>query len=261
MEIYRKPTATDITMNKNSCHPKEHKLAAYRSWIHRLWDLPISETNRQHELNTTLNIALNNGYKTQDIMQIYNKSINQCNTSNYNINQDHKWITFIYTGNYTRISKITNLFKDTNLKIAFKTTTNLNNLLNTKTIPYIYDQSGIYKLTCQICQKVYIGQMGRCLNIRYKKHIGSIRYNNDDSAFAQHILNTGHQYGPREQIMEMVEKARKGKIMNIKENFYIYLFNYANNLIQEQKQIKAGDRQNSLFDFVVKYTPPQRLHH
>jgi hypothetical protein len=42
-----------------------------------------------------------------------------------------------------------------------------------------------------------------------------------------------------EQIMEMVEKARKGKI-NIKENSYIYLFNYANNLIQEQKQIKAG---------------------
>jgi hypothetical protein len=50
-----------------------------------------------------------------------------------------------------------------------------------------------------------------------------------------------------EQIMEMVERARKGKIMNIKENFYICLFNYANNLIQEQKQIKAGDRLNSLF--------------
>jgi hypothetical protein len=68
MEIYRKPTATDITINKNSCHPKEHKLAAYRSWIHRLRVLPISETKRQHELNTILNIALNNRYKTLDIM-------------------------------------------------------------------------------------------------------------------------------------------------------------------------------------------------
>jgi hypothetical protein len=88
-----------------------------------------------------------------------------------------------------------------------------------------------------------------------------MRYNKDDSAFGQHILNAGQQYGPMEQIMEMVKKARKGKIMNIKENFYNYLFNYANNLIQEQKQIKAGDRQNSLFDLVVKYNPPQRLHH
>jgi hypothetical protein len=39
MEIYRKPTATDITLNKYSCHPNEHKLAANRSWIHRLLDL------------------------------------------------------------------------------------------------------------------------------------------------------------------------------------------------------------------------------
>jgi hypothetical protein len=164
MEIYRKPTATDITINKNYCHPKEHKPAAYRSCIHRLRDLPISETNRQHELNTILNIALNNGYKTQGIMQIYNKPINQYNTSNYtsNIDRDHKWITFTYTRNY--ICKITNLFKDTNLKIAFKTTTKLNNLLNTKTISRIYDQSGIFKLTCQSYQKVYIGQTGICLN-------------------------------------------------------------------------------------------------
>jgi hypothetical protein len=62
--------------------------------------------------------------------------------------------------------------------------------------------------------------MGRSLNIRYKEHIRSIR-NNNDLAFAQHILNTGHLYEPMEQIMEMVERARKGRIMNIKENFYI----------------------------------------
>jgi hypothetical protein len=33
MEIYKKPTTTDLTINNKSCHPKEHKLAAYRSWI------------------------------------------------------------------------------------------------------------------------------------------------------------------------------------------------------------------------------------
>jgi hypothetical protein len=59
MEIYRKPTATDTTINENSCHPNEHKLAAYRSWIHRLRTLPLREVNRQHELNTILNIAAN----------------------------------------------------------------------------------------------------------------------------------------------------------------------------------------------------------
>jgi hypothetical protein len=196
------------------------------------------EANKQHRLNTILNIAANNGYKKQDIMQIYNKSTNQHNTSIHNNKQEQKRITFMYTGNYIR--KITNLFKDTNLRIAFKTTTNLKNILTTKTTPNAYDQGGIYKLTCQSCHKVYIGQTGRSLNIRYKEHIRSIKYNKEDSAFAQHILNTGYQYGPIEQIMALIEKARKGKLMNTKENFHIYLYNQANTLIHEQKQ-NTGD--------------------
>jgi hypothetical protein len=47
--------------------------------------------------------------------------------------------------------------------------------------------------------------------------------------------------------MELIEKARKGKLMNIKENFHIYLYNQANSLIHEQKQ-------NGLFDLAVKHT-------
>jgi hypothetical protein len=39
MEIYRKPTATDITINNSSCHPKEQKLAAYKNWTQRLLTL------------------------------------------------------------------------------------------------------------------------------------------------------------------------------------------------------------------------------
>jgi ferritin-like metal-binding protein YciE len=86
----------------------------------------------------------------------------------------------------------------------------------------------MYKLTCQSCHKVYIGQTGRSLKARYKKHLRRIKNNKDNSAFAQHILNTGHQYGPMEQIMEMIEGASKGRTMNIKENFYIYQFNHIN---------------------------------
>jgi hypothetical protein len=57
-----------------------------------------------------------------------------------------------------------------------------------------------------------------------------------------------------EQIMEMIEGARKGRTVNIKENLYIYEFNDANKLIQEQKHTKEDDHQNSLFDIVVNLT-------
>jgi hypothetical protein len=62
----------------------------------------------------------------------------------------------------------------------------------------------MYKLTCHSCHNVHVGQMGRNLITRYKEHIRNIRLNKDESAFAQHILNQGHQYGPMEQIMKLI---------------------------------------------------------
>jgi hypothetical protein len=57
--------------------------------------------------------------------------------------------------------------------------------------------------------------------------------------------------------MEMTEYDRKGNIMNIKENYYIYQFKQLNELTEEQKSIKENDDQNSMFDIVIRhdYTP------
>jgi hypothetical protein len=70
MEVHRKPTVTDITINSNSCHPKEQKLVAYKNWIHRLHTLPLNENNKKKELNIIINIALNNGYRKEDILHM-----------------------------------------------------------------------------------------------------------------------------------------------------------------------------------------------
>jgi hypothetical protein len=64
-----------------------------------------------------------------------------------------------------------------------------------------------------------------------------------------------------EQIMETTEYARKGNIMNIKENYYIYQFKQLRELIEEQRSIKEKDNQNSMFDIVIRheYTPIRTL--
>jgi hypothetical protein len=221
MEIYRKPT-TDVMITNSSCHPQEHKLAAIKSWILRLITLPLNENSKRKELNTIINIALNNGYKENGILTLYNRLKHKQNKREINTEENKKWVTFTYTGNHIR--KITKLFKGTNLKVAFKTTKTIAKLLSNNHITNTYEQSGIYNLTCQSCHKVYVGQMGRNLTTRFKERIRNIRSNKDKSAFAQHILNQGHQCGPMEQIMKLVEHARKGNIMNIKEDYYIYKF-------------------------------------
>jgi hypothetical protein len=95
--------------------------------------------------------------------------------------------------------------------------------------------------------------------MRYKEHIRNIRFNKDESAFAQHILNKRHQYGPMTVIMEMVEEAKKGNLMNVK-NFHIYHFNKLNKLIEELKLNKENDNLNGMFDIIENiYTRPHNI--
>jgi AICAR transformylase/IMP cyclohydrolase PurH len=133
---------------------------AYKNWIHRRYALPLNKNNKKKELNNVINIAINNGYRKEDIMYIHNKLKLQSKLEN-NAEKEQKWVSFTYTGNYIR--KITKLFKHTNLKIAFKATSTIEKLLKEKQGTNSHEQSGIYKITCQSCHKVYIGQMGRNL--------------------------------------------------------------------------------------------------
>jgi hypothetical protein len=53
--------------------------------------------------------------------------------------------------------------------------------------------------------------------------------------------------------MEMIEKAKKGGIMNIKQDYHIYLFNKFNKLIQEQKHTKESNNQRNMFDLIIQH--------
>jgi len=52
VDICRKPTTTDITINYLSSHPIEHKLAAYRYHINRMLTLPLMKERWTHEWKT-----------------------------------------------------------------------------------------------------------------------------------------------------------------------------------------------------------------
>jgi hypothetical protein len=79
----------------------------------------------------------------------------------------NKWIAFTYFSPLVR--RITNLFKQTKLKIAFRATNTIQQQLSGKQSHV--DPSGIYKLKCSTCNKVYVGQSGRAISVRFKEHI------------------------------------------------------------------------------------------
>jgi hypothetical protein len=69
-----------------------------------------------------------------------------------------KWATFTYTGKET--TYITNIFKHSNIGIAFRTKHSILSHLTNHTHTYRnqYSSSGVYKLTCPDCNKAYISQ-------------------------------------------------------------------------------------------------------
>jgi hypothetical protein len=52
IDIYRKPSTTDTTINYISTHPMEHKLAAYRYHINKMLELPLTKEKRARGWNT-----------------------------------------------------------------------------------------------------------------------------------------------------------------------------------------------------------------
>jgi hypothetical protein len=62
------------------------------------------------------------------------------------------------------------------------------------TYTYTHNLSGIYKLKCNTCNGVYVGQSGRSINVKYKEHIRYIRTNNSTSAYEAHILMYRHKH-------------------------------------------------------------------
>ena len=84
----------------------------------------------------------------------------------------HKqWIVFTYFS--PQIHTTTSLFKHTNLHIAFWTTNTIYKLFKTETPKNlnVYNNSGIYGITCATFHLNYVDQTGQSLKQLYSEHI------------------------------------------------------------------------------------------
>jgi hypothetical protein len=59
--IYRKPTATS-TIHSTSCHPNEHKMAAFNYLFNRINCYPLTHNNKNNEMKIIKQIMYENGY-------------------------------------------------------------------------------------------------------------------------------------------------------------------------------------------------------
>jgi hypothetical protein len=173
-----------------------------------------------HEQIIIKEILKKNGYKQSITNQKHiNKSLTNLSQATQRT-QKEKLFTFTYFGHETRT--ITNLFLNINLKIVYKTTNTIKHHLKPRGKPRdIYNQSGD-QLQCSECPLEYVVQTGRTFKVRYREHINALSTNRQNSTFAQHILEAGHDYNTLDQFMKILHIEKKGPKLDILEGFHIY---------------------------------------
>jgi ferritin-like metal-binding protein YciE len=94
----------------------------------------------------------------------------------------------------------------------------------------------------------YIGQTGRPFKVRFAEHFRDYKYNSCKSKFAQHLLEHKHSIGPIDEIMEVLYRTNKGKLMDTIEKYHIHKATQLNNQINDKNTIKP----NIIFDMIVQ---------
>jgi hypothetical protein len=156
--------------------------------------------------------------------------------------QNKRWATFTYVGREVR--SITNIFKHTNLQIAFTTKNNIGKLLSATPCGRntdMYEKSGVCGLTCQACKRRYVGQTGRPFHVRFKEHAQDYKPRTKKSYFAKHLLECDHPFHPIEETMDIIHTTEKGRMLNVIET-----------VINNQLNDRSTVAHNVIFDTILR---------
>ena len=121
--IYRKLTFTDTIIPYTSSHPTQHKYAAVKFLRNRLNTYNLHREEYQQELNVIHNILYNNSFPIKPQRPSYLTPKQQQSSPV----PEHRWATFTDVGKET--TYITNIFKHSDLRIAYRTNNTLHNHL------------------------------------------------------------------------------------------------------------------------------------
>lgn len=135
-------------------------------------------------------------------------------------------------------NNIAQFFKKLNINISFKTNNSTGKFIkNNKTKLDKNNKSGVYKLTCKDCPKTYIGQSGRSFSKRIKEHQASFIKRKTDSHYANHLLESGHNFNSNFKILHTEDK---GPRLSLLESMEVNKLKNTDRLLNVQLDLNAS---------------------
>jgi len=91
--------------------------------------------------------------------------------------------------------------------------------------------------------------------VRFREHYNDYKYGHNKSKFAQHVIDEGHSFGSMNEIMKMTHIAKKRRMLDTLEKFYICKETKHSNQINE----KLTGQPNLIFEALLPHPPHSRL--
>lgn len=225
IDIYRKGTSNSRFISTESNHCMQHKLASFNFLVHRLLNFPLSKENFQKELKHIKEIAIYNGFSVDIINNIIRRHRNKLElkskttlASNITTEGKGKFVKLPFYPRYTQ--GLNKILASKDLRVVYSTSNSIKNLLgNPKDSVDSMEKAGIYKITCNNCDQIYVGQTKRSLNVRYKEHLAHIKYRRPDkSSVALHMYEHGHKV----KNIELVKTVHRKNELDSYESLEIF---------------------------------------
>lgn len=205
--IYRKPSSTQRFIPRDSNHPIQHKMAAYKNMIWRMYNIPMKKNDWEKERDYIIDTAWKNGYEITTIKRMMRKEEKKRTrneyTTLYGQNQEEDKIRRIgvtYHRDFT--PRLKKKLKAAKIEMAPSSRTyQLKSILGTtKDRRKLEERNGVYRIECRECGKIYIGQTKRLIKTRFLEHVKEAAKwkknkgkGNIHSAVAKHMVEEGHK--------------------------------------------------------------------
>jgi hypothetical protein len=196
-------------------------MAAFTFHTSRMHSLPLDPDKQQKEWEIIQLIARNKNFP-KHLLQKLNRWIQHKFNHTQPSMKSHKiWTTFTYHS--PKIRKITNLLKNTNIGIVFKTKTTSHHLVRTTPQARIPDHGKKWSIqnNKQHMKKAYVGQASRSLSSRFQEHTCCIKTKDAHSAYTLHIRNCRHECGNINDTITLLKQINEPTLLLPYEQIYI----------------------------------------
>ena len=189
-KVYRKPTNREDYVDFFSGHSERVKRGIVLGFFLRALRICSQEfldDEIQHIISSFLKLKCPKGL----LLSLKKKSVAIRNRTSKEKSRK-KDIRFISIPNSKAAESIVNELETAGIKIAVTSGKKIGGMLTEKKGSDYQDFSVVYKVPCGSCDKSYIGETGRGINIRIKEHKRDLRNDMDYSAFVVHAHETHH---------------------------------------------------------------------